>query len=623
MNALHDPADPRRGTTPRWLRTTLPLAIAALLVAPAARAQTPPRTCDARGDRRLVRTLSDETERARLWIARGGRDAEAEAALRDVIRRAGGAATVRCLPPAEVVLARALEKQAAGKPEALRDAIALLVGVRDLDATGFPPEWRGAVADAGTKLDDLVRRSLDAGRARLDAQDAPGAEAVARGLRQLFGDVKGGAGPFAAATALLSRALWRGGKRVEARSVGRELESVKLDALDKASAEDVTEALDELRALPTLTVRLHGPPGVALPLTVDGDAVDPGAPVRVAPDQEHRILVDLPGYTRIDEAVRVTGPEELVERIVREAIAPAPPGSSSEDEARFLEGRRAFDERRWLDAAGAFEAARPSPARSYDLARAEEERGVPARAFALFQEVISDKGAAPPWLAAHARRHADATLALLGRVRVDLGAPGAMVTVDGQPLGPITVGGERLHVPGVPADPRGLPGTFQLVVERGRHTFRVAQAGFDPWQTEVDVEASGIVTLRAGDKLVSPVRRSIGIAGTVAGGVGFVLGAGLGIAAINTLDDARADPKLCPAKRCSPAGLAKVDTARSEAWGSTLSFALGVPLLVTGLVIWAPWRSAPKDAPPAAPKVGVTPLVGPGLGGLSLGGSFQ
>jgi hypothetical protein len=470
-----------------------------------------------------------------------------------------------------------------------------------------------------------VRRDLDAGRAKLDAKDFAGAEGIARSLRQLFVDVKGDAAPFAGATALLSRALWRqAGKRAEARRVGRELEALKTDGLDRATIDDVTEALEEQKVLPRVLVRIHAPGDAAVPATLDGEPIELGAPIRVDGPGEHRLVVDAPGYTRIDEAITVRGPEEAFDRSVREAIAPAPPGASAEDEKRFEAAAKAFDEQRWLDAAAALEAARPSPAKSFDLARIEEERGVPVRAWALYQDVLAVASPSPAWIAAHAKRHADLVAPAIARVRVDLAASRAIVTVDGQPVGPVTAGGERVFVPGVPQDPAGLSAPFQLLVERGKHTFVVFEPGHEPATSEAEVGETGIVALRGGEKSIPPTRRYIGMGATIAGGAAIVIGAGLGIGAINTLDDAKADGRLCPNKQCTPAGMDKVAAARGEAYGSTIAFAIGVPLAVAGLVVWSPWKGAGGGAPPAAaPKVGLAPLAGPGLGGLTLGGTFQ
>jgi hypothetical protein len=601
----------------RRLAVAAPL-LALALAARAAGAQTPARACSPNAEPKALRALSTDLRRAQQDLA-AGRAAQAEAGYRDLVKRAAAMPSMRCFPPAELGLALALDKQTKARPELASEALAVLVGVRELDTAGFPGEWKRAVADAGKRLDELVRRRLDAGRARLDANDAPGAEAIARELRQLFVDTRVGASGFAASTALYARALWRDGKHVDARKAFRELEGVRLDELDAAAQGDVTEALDEHRARPSLTIRVHVPEGVALSVLLDGERVETGAPLRVDPDRDHPIVVEAPGFERIEAAVRPTEKEEVFERTPKESLAPPPAGAKAEDVARFGEGAAAFADKRWLDASAAFEAAAPSAARTYDLARCEEERGVPVRAWALYQGVLAQKGPSPPWLGAHAARHAAVVAAALARVSVELDAPTATVTVDGQPIGPAP-SGEAVFAPGLPRAGARLPARFTLLVERGPHTLAVTQAGFAPSEVALDANGPQAVTLRRGERRASDLRRPLGIAGTIAGGVGVVLGAGLGIAAINGIDGAKNDPKLCPDKRCSPAGLDKVSQARAEGWGSTVSFAVGAPLLVAGLVLWAPWRDPAKEPDGEAPRVAFAPLVGPRLGGLSLSG---
>jgi hypothetical protein len=118
-------------------------------------------------------------------------------------------------------------------------------------------------------------------------------------------------------------------------------------------------------------------------------------------------------------------------------------------------------------------------------------------------------------------------------------------------------------------------------------------------------------------------QRTIGL---IVGGVGIVgLGVGsfFGFQAMSKNKDAK---DLCPRGNnlCDSANAETLTSdARSAATISTITFGVGAAALVGGLVLFFTAPSAGgKEAPSASGKLRLSPLVGPTLGGVQLGGSF-
>lgn len=120
--------------------------------------------------------------------------------------------------------------------------------------------------------------------------------------------------------------------------------------------------------------------------------------------------------------------------------------------------------------------------------------------------------------------------------------------------------------------------------------------------------------------------RTLGFVGVGVGLAGIAVGTVFGVLTLGDASDAEGDPNLCPQKRCSQAGLDKVDAAETKALISTLGLAVGGAAAAAGVVmlVMSGKRTAPSTGATTAPQVSATVggMVGPRGGGLTVGGSF-
>jgi hypothetical protein len=119
------------------------------------------------------------------------------------------------------------------------------------------------------------------------------------------------------------------------------------------------------------------------------------------------------------------------------------------------------------------------------------------------------------------------------------------------------------------------------------------------------------IVLHAVEPPTSHPRRTAAFALGAAGVVGVVVGAVLGIVAKSDYDTGvQSGCQDGNPQRCTPLGVAAVDTAHDQALGSTVAFVAGAALVVTGVVLYA----TDGDG------VRVKAIVGRGT--LGLGGEF-
>ena len=266
----------------------------------------------------------------------------------------------------------------------------------------------------------------------------------------------------------------------------------------------------------------------------------------------------------------------------------------------------------------------------FNLADCFERLGRTASAWTNFVDVASStKAAGQADREQVARDRAAALERKLTRVtiRVDgAGVPGLRVTRDGTDLG------------------QALWGT-PLPIDPGEHVMEVTAPGKIAWKSRFTVgstASTSTVNIPAladdpaafkkpeGDytaPLVGPVvpdqvqgsGTGQRIAGGVIGGVGIagiVIGSIFGSTAKSRFDASGAHcrtPTLCTAD-----GLDLVSQARSAATVSTIGFVAGGALLVGGLVVFL---TAPSSAP-RPPSARLVPLLGPGIAGGTVMGSF-
>jgi len=174
-----------------------------------------------------------------------------------------------------------------------------------------------------------------------------------------------------------------------------------------------------------------------------------------------------------------------------------------------------------------------------------------------------------------------------------------------------------------------------LAVDPGRHRLLVRADGYEPWTLELDLQPSERRTI----EIPSLVRRTeptrsvpttsvrsgrgaLFYAGVIVAGAGaasLASGALLAASASRDVSTAESSNDLCGASRsCTPAGRDLVARADRKAIAATTTLAVGAAAVVTGFVLVV------VDPGGAQQEVGLTvsPLAGPGVGGITLGGSF-
>lgn len=172
-----------------------------------------------------------------------------------------------------------------------------------------------------------------------------------------------------------------------------------------------------------------------------------------------------------------------------------------------------------------------------------------------------------------------------------------------------------------------------LAVDPGAHRFEVRAEGYEPWVLEIDVQPSERRTLdipaltrarpvSTPSAITSRGRGPLFYAGVIVAGTGAAsVASGVLLAASASRDvrTAESSPDLCGSDRiCTPAGRDLVDRADRKAIAATVTLAVGAAAVATGFILVV------VDPGDRGTEVGVHvgPLVGPGAGGLTLGGAF-
>lgn len=153
-----------------------------------------------------------------------------------------------------------------------------------------------------------------------------------------------------------------------------------------------------------------------------------------------------------------------------------------------------------------------------------------------------------------------------------------------------------------------------LPVDPGEQKLEATAPGYKPWSTTVDVptgpgESEALIpALEKAPEKVEPAAKSgidgraMRIAGISIGGAGIagiVIGAGFGIDAIVTYNEATDTCEGGDPDRCTPTGVRLQRDASKSALVSTVSFSVGAAALAGGALLYF---LAPSDEPP--PNVG-------------------
>jgi hypothetical protein len=112
-------------------------------------------------------------------------------------------------------------------------------------------------------------------------------------------------------------------------------------------------------------------------------------------------------------------------------------------------------------------------------------------------------------------------------------------------------------------------------------------------------------------------QRSVGLLIEAAGWAGLIVGTTFGAIARSDNDDAKKNCLVDSA--CTPQGVASTTSAQHAATASTVAFIAGGALVVAGLVVYL---TAPPNASRPASRLGLSPMVGAGTGGIALNGGW-
>ncbi|MGH7294024.1 MAG: CDC27 family protein [Polyangiaceae bacterium] len=298
----------------------------------------------------------------------------------------------------------------------------------------------------------------------------------------------------------------------------------------------------------------------------------------------------------------------------------------------FEEGQALFKQGKTAEACAKFEGAAglvSSPGVRLNLARCWEKVGRTASAWTKYDEALVAAERSGDRAAAAAARQGRAALEpRLTKLVISFADPSAASGVE------ITRDGETLPASVVGSD---------LPVDPGEHEVGARAAGFKPWSTKVNVAGEGAtvrVSIPALEKEPTPPAvaetppatgaappapgpagpapgHTLAIAGIATGAVGLVglgLGTYFGLAAQSKWHQANRSGGACADAACP--GLTQ--QASNDASLSTVFFVAGGVLAAAGVTLWI---VAPKGG--SSEHAALTPVVGPDVAGLGLGGTFR
>lgn len=305
------------------------------------------------------------------------------------------------------------------------------------------------------------------------------------------------------------------------------------------------------------------------------------------------------------------------------AGSPAWAQDSATAQVLFEQGRALMTEGKFAEACEKFaesERLGPSSGTMLNLGECYAKLGKTASAWAAFKEAMPLAHAANQ---ADREKYARDHVAQLeaGLVKLTINAttvastPGLVVKRDGAPLGKAAWG------IAIPVDP-------------GPHVIEASAPKKQAWKTTVEIGtepnkevvipalADGALADEAPAAASSPSvlnQRTIGLGVAAVGVVVVTVGTIFGIAALTTNDDAKDHCKGTAS--CDAEGIALKDSARGKATASTVLFLLGAAAIGAGAILFF---TAPGDPgkPKVVSRVGLSPAIAPGTGGLLLTGAW-
>jgi serine/threonine-protein kinase len=311
------------------------------------------------------------------------------------------------------------------------------------------------------------------------------------------------------------------------------------------------------------------------------------------------------------------------------ALAGASPEDAALADSLYAEGGKLMEAGRWAEACPKIEASLkldPGIGSTLRLAYCWEKLGRTASAWSMYNETEGMARKVGDKRADEAAKHAKQLEPLLSRLVLDVApenqAGGVEIRRDGKVIDPVA------WTSGIPIDP-------------GTHVLEASAPGRLPWKTTLNIEAKPgptsvrVPALEAAPAMPNPTatpdaapfwgtQRVLGVA---LGAVGLV---GIGVGSAFTAKMAGKNGDSLP--HCQPTDVTKCDAAgvdlRNQAFDAahvaTGTFVGGSVALAAGVVVFltAPRAGAPK-APASARWIDARPVVGPGVGGITVQGTWR
>ena len=283
-------------------------------------------------------------------------------------------------------------------------------------------------------------------------------------------------------------------------------------------------------------------------------------------------------------------------------------------QALFEEGRALIKQGRPEQACPKFQESQhldPGLGTQFNLANCLEQLGKLASAHALFTEVADAaraSGQVEREQVARARAEDVAPRLTKLAILVPAGSSGELkVLRDGLPLAQTEWGSA------VPVDP-------------GVHRIRASGPGLDAWTTDIDVPSDGavhqvLIPTGVEESFLTPLNHKLALAAAGVAVVGFGAATYFSLHALAKKD--QADAAGCRDQTCpTQEGVDLRQQATSSGNLATVSVSIGIAGLATAAAfLWVIPELGRENAPESA-RLELTPLAGPGVGGLLLGGRF-
>jgi len=317
-------------------------------------------------------------------------------------------------------------------------------------------------------------------------------------------------------------------------------------------------------------------------------------------------------------------------------------GDKAMAESLFQAGRALMKEGKVNEACPKFAESQridPSAGTLLNLGKCLEAQGKTASAWAAYKEaIVLGRSSGQSKQVTAGTQFAGEVEPKLSKLRID--APGDIAGLTVKRDGAV-IGSAAFGVP--------------IAVDPGEHTIEASAPGKTTWRTTVTLGASAdhkTVTIPALEVSTEPAPSAESSAqpaapppatsateapppppppqgsglrtlGFVTVGIGVAaIGAGtvLGVMTLGDASDAEKDPKLCPDKRCTPAGVDKIDGAKTKALISTIGLGVGVAAVGAGIAMIV---VSGKQAPAASSgRARLIPTAGREGAGLQLVGAF-